>query len=158
MGPESTPTPSTVALESTCTVGLVSHRAAAHALQYPGQWSSSARHVAAVVAAHVSDSDGTCWPSDTRLARLTGLGLRTVKRAVAELEAAGAIDRTTGPFVAGGRRRIITWRHWPDVGLLLVDNRATGTDPKGHTGPSEGPHRPFPEGPHRPLETVRNPS
>lgn len=136
----------------------MSHRAAVHVLEHPGPWSPTARHVAAVIAAHVSDADGTCWPSDARLSKLTGLSRRAVQRAVTELEDSGAIERSTAAFRAGGRRRVITWRHWPIGPQLVVDNRTGTEDPKRHTGGSEAPHRRFAEAPHRRLEPVRNPS
>lgn len=134
----------------------MSHRAAIHVLEFPGPWSASARHVAAAIATHVSDVDGTCWPSDARLSRLTGLGRSTVQRAVAELEAEGAIERSTGAFRGGGRSRIITWRHWPIGPRLVVDNSTGTEDPKPHRGASEAPHRGFAEAPQRGLEPVRN--
>lgn len=146
----------TVTRQMACDGDRVSHRAVAHVLEFPGPWSPTARHVAAVIAAHVSDEDGTCWPSDARLSTLTGLAPRTVKRAVTELEAAGALDRRTGAFRAGGRRRVITWLHWPIGPRLVVDNSTGTEDPKRHTGTSEGPHRHLAEGPHRHLEPVRN--
>lgn len=60
---------------------------------------------------------GECWPSNERLAVDTGKSVRTVKRALEELAAAGAIERT-------GRG---TGRH-----ITLVGERAMG-------GPKKGP-------------------
>lgn len=139
-----------------CNGDRVSHRAVAHVIEFPGPWSPTARHVAVVIAAHVSDDDGTCWPSDERIVQLTALSRRAVQRAVTELEDLGAIERSTGAFRAGGRRRVITWLHWSIGPRLVVDNSTGTEDSKRHTDASEAPHGRFAEAPHRRLEPVRN--
>lgn len=105
----------------------MSHRAIVHVAKCaPEHWSPSVRLVALIVAEHVNDADGLAWPGTARLARLTGLGERSVLRALSTLEADGAIARTTTPYVpGGGRQRVIEWRFWPiGPGLRVVDNGA----------------------------------
>ena len=55
------------------------------------------------LARHASDEDGTAWPSRQRLAELAGVSTRTVTRAIAELEAAGALTVTARYTATGGQ-------------------------------------------------------
>src|SRR5688500_5496990 len=43
--------------------------------------------------ANYADADGSCWPSQERIAHDTELGERTVRRSLAELEAMGLLRR-----------------------------------------------------------------
>ena len=54
------------------------------------------RSVLAVLLVHTNE-DGLAWPSHTSIARASGLGRSTVVRALGQLEALGAIIRTSNP-------------------------------------------------------------
>ncbi len=56
------------------------------AVMHDGRLSASARLVAYEIARHLNKVTGDAWPSQQTIADLLGLGLRTVERAVAELE------------------------------------------------------------------------
>lgn len=55
-------------------------------VMHDGRLSPSARLVAYEIARHLNRVTGDAWPSQQTMARLLGLGLRTVERAVGELE------------------------------------------------------------------------
>jgi hypothetical protein len=57
------------------------------------QTGTSARKAVLMVLANYADQDGTCWPAQATIAEETELGERTVRRALAELEADGWITR-----------------------------------------------------------------
>ncbi len=68
--------------------------------------SDAAKVVAIAILWHVRPADDrmTCWPSNRRLAEMTGKTIRTVQRRILELEAAGVVQR---PDVSGVGRRIL---------------------------------------------------
>lgn len=64
--------------------------------------SDRAVHVYAALARHADDA-GRCWPSRERLAALASCSVRSVDRALGELDAAGVIERTARGNGHGGR-------------------------------------------------------
>ncbi len=64
--------------------------------------SDRAVHVYAVLARH-ADGGGRCWPSRDRLAALAGCSVRSMDRALVELDAAGVVERTARGNGHGGR-------------------------------------------------------
>lgn len=122
----------------------MSIRAVASVLGFaPEDWTPGTRIVAVALADHVNDTDGTAWPSITRLAGMAGMAPRNVQRHLRILELDGWIVRT-------GQRRNPTgqpisnlwiWQKW--LTLPPVDKpTSTGggvtyTSPGGvtHTSP-----------------------
>ena len=56
-----------------------------------------------VALADMADERGSCYPGQERLAQMTGTSVTTVRRAVKELEALGAITRQARGVPGGGR-------------------------------------------------------
>ena len=93
----------------------MSIRAVASVLGFaPDHWTPGTRIVAVALADHVNDTDGTAWPSITRLAGMAGMAPRNVQRHLRVLEDDGWILRT-------GQRRTPTgyvisnlwiWQKW----------------------------------------------
>ena len=70
---------------------------------------STAFHVYVSLVRH-ADQGGTCWPSQSRLAKMTGLQVRTVRKQIKVLEAAGLIQvesRTDGKERLSNLYRIV---------------------------------------------------
>lgn len=59
----------------------------------PPHWDTSTRLVALVIADHVDDSTGECWPSVARIAYRAGLSPRQVRRILVRLENENVIQR-----------------------------------------------------------------
>ena len=51
-----------------------------------------------------ADSDGMCFPAQKTIAADLGISLSTVKRAVADLESAGCLEKTARYYAKNGRR------------------------------------------------------
>ena len=51
-----------------------------------------------------ADSDGLCFPAHKTIAADLGISLSTVKRAVADLERAGCLEKTARYYAKNGRR------------------------------------------------------
>ena len=78
---------------------------------------------------HINPKTATAWPSVSRLCRLTGLGNRTVQRALARLESAGAITRVDRPG------RVTEYRHHlTRTALGTGETPATVTGDPRHSG------------------------
>ena len=58
---------------------------------YSQALAAPAKPVLVALAEHVSGEGRACWPSVSRLARMTGYAERTVRRALRALEAAGLV-------------------------------------------------------------------
>src|SRR3954447_12147413 len=72
--------------------------------------SPSARHVLLLLTSYADDR-GECWPSMEReLCPSTGLSARTIRRAVAELKTAGALDVEYTPRLPNGQRATNRYR------------------------------------------------
>lgn len=76
--------------------------------------SATRKVVLLALADHASEKEWVCWHSQATLARETELGERTVRRALADLEALGLISRQRRGSVRGGRTTdLITLRPKP---------------------------------------------
>lgn len=64
----------------------------------------SAEKFVLVVLCDRADQDGRCWPSQADLARMTGMGQRTVRRHLEALESRGLIVRHERRAAGGSRR------------------------------------------------------
>lgn len=82
----------------------------------PASWSPARRLVALAIADHVSDEDGTAWPSLATLAELTGLERRQVRRHVSALVEDGWVVREARYVDGGQRSNLFGWARW--VGRL----------------------------------------
>lgn len=120
-----------------------------------------ARAVLLQLAVH-ADSSGTAWPGNGRLARLTGLAERTIRRAAAELSRSGLVrlDQRSG--------RATVWTFpvaLTPVTVTGVDNTrapvtVTGVDnarPRSHSPRprSQSPGTPVTESPIKRMEVSR---
>jgi DNA-binding transcriptional ArsR family regulator len=68
-----------------------------------------------------SDQSGACWPSVATLAKQTGLGERTVRAKLTELEAGGAIERERRHRKDGTRTSDRIVLVYADIGLAAGD-------------------------------------
>ena len=89
------------------------------------------------LAEHANDS-GVCWPSLARLASLTGMGKRTVQRAIVDLEALNLLTKETGKGKSARYKLDLTVAsgygqsgHSGQVGMATA---ASGYGHSGHTG------------------------
>lgn len=127
--------------------GVVSNQAITWA--YRQDAASSAKFVL-VTLADFADEAGTCFPSQERLARLTGLSVRSVRRAVEELEGLGLLvtEHRYGPngYRTTDRYRLVMA---DDGSSVLADNLSAGgvslpdnlSTPTGHSDRAEeNPH------------------
>lgn len=76
-----------------------------------------------------SDDGGTCWPSQARLARLSGLSERSVRRAAKDLEQRGLVRRLRRTTDAGA---VTSHLYVLQLGLHPPD---TVSGPSGQTRP-----------------------
>jgi DNA-binding MarR family transcriptional regulator len=115
----------------------VSVEALTWALDYPA--ASTTHKVVLLVLANYADADGGCFPGQARIARQTVLSERGVRKALAELEAAGLIRREHRYREGQGGRTS------DRIYLALDGNAASGaaiSEPRipapqrGHTGTS----------------------
>ena len=81
--------------------GYVSHRATGWA--YRMQLQPTPKFVL-VTLADLADEADSCWPRQAWIAEQIGASERTVRRAIATLEAEGYIVRERRPIGGGGRR------------------------------------------------------
>lgn len=113
---------------------------------------SSAKLVLLCLVDHASAKDGTCWPSLTRIAEMTGCSRNTVVRAIDHLEEDGLItvDRAVGRshrFKVNPQQDPTQNGTPPTVGRG-VTHSGTGTRPAtGHEPPNEPPREPPTSGP-----------
>lgn len=86
-------------------------------LLYSETLSSAAKITYAVLSSHV-DATGSCWPSHATLARETSLSSSSVKRALAELKAAGIVSWETRQIDSGAtssnRYRLLVVAEFPE--------------------------------------------
>lgn len=92
---------------------------------------SPTRKAVLLVLADYADEAGSCFPGQETLARITELGVRTVRRALAELEDAGVIRREE-------RRRPDGLRTSDRYHLVMTTGHSGRVDP-----PEPVPHRPL---------------
>lgn len=89
-----------------------------------------------VALADMADEAGTCFPSQATLARMTGLGERTVRRAIEELESLELLKRVPRYGGVNGR---MSDRYVLAVGSKLPANLTTGQPdhrPESHDLPA----------------------
>lgn len=112
----------------------------------PEQWTTSERLVALVIADHVGDSTGECWPSIARISHRSGITPRQVQRIIARLEAYGVIERRSR---YENNRQTTNSYVWRDLWITQLDNALnvtlegdTNDTPRGvtHTTPGDGLH------------------
>lgn len=103
----------------------------------PITWTSAERLVALVIADHVGDSTGECWPSVQRISERSGITPRQVQRIITRLEAYDVIERR--PRFENNRQttNVYVWR---DLWITYPENTqkvALGGDtpdtPRGDT-------------------------
>ena len=68
--------------------------------------------VATALAGRADNGTGECWPSEAKLATEAGAKVRTVRRAIAELRALGALEVTPGRGRRTSRYRLIPPARW----------------------------------------------
>lgn len=85
--------------------------------------SGTAVAVYAAIAQHVAPGGGDAWPSHARLAALTGLHYDTARRAVAELERVGAIERRPAAWSNGRQAPNVYRVHVEQADALLAAAR-----------------------------------
>jgi hypothetical protein len=90
----------------------------------PQAWTSAERLVALVIADHVGDSTGECWPSVQRISERSGVTPRQVQRILTRLEAYGVIERR--PRFDNNRQttNVYVWHNL----YALAQNVAVGDD------------------------------
>jgi len=72
----------------------MSIRAMAQVLDFaPEHWTPSTRLVALIIADHVNDSEGSCFPSLKLIAKRSGMSHRQCQRAIALMELDGWVER-----------------------------------------------------------------
>lgn len=72
----------------------MSIRAMAQVLDFaPDHWTPSVRLVAIIIADHVNDSEGSCFPSLKLIARRSGMSQRQCQRSISQMEADGWVTR-----------------------------------------------------------------
>jgi hypothetical protein len=96
-----------------------------------------ARKFVLVAVADEADDAGTCWPSQGRIAHKCGLGIRSVRRHLAALEAAGCLTRS--PRYREGRRTSDLYSLPANLAREVI------------TGPIDGSARPPVSGTPRPV-------
>lgn len=97
---------------------------------------SRAKLVLLSLADHVRPDTRTCWPSQERLARLTGLSVSTVRRAIGDLERKQLIRRRPRMRPAGRGRRSDEFELYgpafcgdqPVTGARLVEDSPSSTN------------------------------
>lgn len=111
--------------------------------------------------APAGDVSPVVWPSAERLGQITGFGDRYVRRVLASLRAAGAIDRCDRPATAHSRGK--AWRLLPDP-LTRASEPVGTTDPGPQTRvqvtgsePDPGPQAPPDPGPQARMTRVHRP-
>lgn len=107
-----------------------------------------------VVLADMADESNSCFPSQERIASMTGLGSRTVRRAILRLEAAGMITRTAR-YDKNGHRS--SDRYVLAVGESLPANLTTGHSDHRSESPSLPANLTAPTG-HSGQVTINEPS
>ncbi len=71
----------------------------------------TARHAALALSLYMNDKGGSAFPGGTRLARDTGYSIRTIRKALGELVAAGwLVEVSRGGSPAGGERKATEYR------------------------------------------------
>lgn len=85
--------------------------------------SGTAVAVYAAIAQHVAPGGGDAWPSHTRVAAVTGLHYDTARRAVAELERVGAIERRKAVWPDGRQAPNVYRVHVDQADALLAAAR-----------------------------------
>lgn len=84
-----------------------------------------------VALADMADESASCFPGQKRLAAMTGLSVRTVQRALEDLEAHGLITRQRR--YAEGYRTSDRYRLNLDVQMLGLDDTVSGDNVSGDT-------------------------
>ena len=108
---------------------------------YSQALAAPAKFVLVALAEHVSGEGRACWPSVSRLARMTGYAERTVRRALRALEAAGLVRIKRRP----GRPALYSLNLSTTISVLVTDEIARDTAAKGGysgTWPPEARTRP----------------
>lgn len=90
----------------------------------PQTWTSAERLVALVIADHVGDSTGECWPSVQRISERSGITPRQVQRIVTRLEAYGVIERRARFENNRQTTNVYVWHNL----YALTENVAVGDD------------------------------
>lgn len=92
----------------------------------PKEWSSAERLVALVIADHVGDSTGECWPSVQRISERSGITARQVQRIVNKLETYGCIERRAR---FDNNRQTTNIYLWRDLWTIQVNVTLEGDTP-----------------------------
>ncbi|WP_419619274.1 helix-turn-helix domain-containing protein, partial [Thiolapillus sp.] len=103
---------------------------------YSQALAAPAKPVLVALAEHVSGEGRACWPSVSRLARMTGYAERTVRRALRALEAAGLVRIEGGP--AGPPCTPLTY---PQLSPSLSRTKSPVTPPPRVATQALGPRR-----------------
>lgn len=88
----------------------------------PLEWSSAERLVALIIADHVGDSTGECFPSVERIAQRSGITSRQVQRIIRRLELYGVVE--VRPRFENNRQtsNIYAWRDlWTITTMPALD-------------------------------------
>lgn len=92
---------------------------------------STSRHVALVLSLHMSELGESCYPSQARLAKETGLARETVSRHLAKLEEEGWIAHVGWKSweTPGGEQKTKVWKALTPRGCQRITPLEEGCDP-----------------------------